>query len=238
MKKILLLFPFFIFALASCEIDNYDGPDASIHGSILDEQTGELVGTDIENGSSIKVREHGFTNPADQTWVIMNTGEYRNNMIFAATYDVRFENGNFYPFEIKDFVVKKGENTYDFKVTPYLRIKNADITKNGHTITATFSVEGGKPEVKLKEIQLFAFSDIWVGNNVKYTLNGNTDKIVFSPTVAIVPENNYTLTINLTENADIFKYKKNYYFRIGALADVSDVGTIRHNYAPLVVIKL
>lgn len=238
MKKILLLFPFCLFALTSCEIDNYDGPDASIHGSILDEQTGELVGTDIENGSSIKVREHGFTNPADQTWVIMNTGEYRNNMIFAATYDVRFENGNFYPFEIKDFVVKKGENTYDFKVTPYLRIKNADIAKNGNTITATFSVEGGRPEVKLKEIQLFAFSDIWVGNNVKYTLNGGTDKTVFSPTLTIVPETKYTLIIDLTENADIFKYKKNYYFRIGALADVSGVGTVRHNYAPLVVIKL
>lgn len=238
MKKILLLFPFCLFALTSCEIDNYDGPDASIHGSILDEQTGELVGTDIENGSSIKVREHGFTNPADQTWVIMNTGEYRNNMIFAATYDVRFENGNFYPFEIKDFVVKKGENAYDFKVTPYLRIKNADIAKNGNTITATFSVEGGRPEVKLKEIQLFAFSDIWVGNNVKYTLNGGTDKTVFSPTLTIVPETKYTLTIDLTENADIFKYKKNYYFRIGALADVSGVGTVRHNYAPLVVIKL
>lgn len=238
MKKILLLFPFFIFALTSCEIDNYDGPDASIHGSILDEQTGELVGTDIENGSSIKVREHGFTNPADQTWVIMNTGEYRNNMIFAATYDVRFENGNFYPFEIKDFIIKKGDNIYDFKVTPYLRIKNAGIVKNGNTITATFSLEGGKPEVKLKEIQLFAFSDIWVGNNVKYTLNGGTDKTVFSPTVTIVPETKYTLTIDLTENADIFKYKKNYYFRIGALADVSGVGTVRHNYAPLVVIKL
>ena len=38
--------------------------------------------------------------------LIMNTGEYRNNMVFAATYDVRFENCNFYPFEIKDFCNK------------------------------------------------------------------------------------------------------------------------------------
>ena len=28
----------------------FEGPDASIHGSILDEQTGELVGSDMENG--------------------------------------------------------------------------------------------------------------------------------------------------------------------------------------------
>ena len=220
MKKILLFVSCFLFALTSCEIDNYEGPDASIHGSILDEQTGELVGSDMENGNAIKVREHGFTNATDQTWYITNTGEYRNNMVFAATYDVRFENGNFYPFEVKDFVVKSGDNVYDFKVIP------------------TFSLEAGKQEVKLKEIQLFAFSDMWVGNNVKLTLNGGTDKQVFSPSTAINSADIYTLSIDLGQNADVLKYSKNYYFRIGALADVSGVGTVRHNYAPVVVIKL
>lgn len=228
----------FLFALTSCEVDNYDGPNASIHGSILDEQTGELVGSDMENGNAIKVREHGFTNPTDQTWYIMNTGEYRNDMVFAATYDVRFENGNFYPFEVNDFVVKPGDNTHDFKVIPYIRIKNSNIVKDGNVITATFSLEAGKQEVKLKEIQLFAFSDMWVGNNVKLTLNGGTDKQTFSPSIAIDPTDTYTLSIDLTENADVLKYSKNYYFRIGALADVANVGTVRHNYAPLVVIKL
>ena len=238
MKKILLFVSCFVFALTSCEIDNYEGPDASIHGSILDEQTGELVGSDMENGNAIKVREHGFTNATDQTWYITNTGEYRNNMVFAATYDVRFENGNFYPFEVKDFVVKSGDNVYDFKVIPYIRVKSPKVEKNGNVITATFSLEAGKQEVKLKEIQLFAFSDMWVGNNVKLTLNGGTDKQVFSPSTAINSADIYTLSIDLGQNADVLKYSKNYYFRIGALADVSGVGTVRHNYAPVVVIKL
>ena len=117
-----------------------------------------------------------------------------------------------------DFVVKSGDNVYDFKVIPYIRVKSPKVEKNGNVITATFSLEAGKQEVKLKEIQLFAFSDMWVGNNVKLTLNGGTDKQVFSPSTAI--------------------NSKNYYFRIGALADVSGVGTVRHNYAPVVVIKL
>lgn len=238
MKKIFLFISCCLLALTSCEVDNYEGPDASIHGSILDEQTGELVGSDMENGNAIKVREHGFTNPTDQTWYIMNTGEYRNNMVFSATYDVRFENGNFYPFELKDFVVKPGDNTYDFKVIPYIRVKNSKIEKNGNVITASFSLEAGKPEVKLREIQLFAFSDMWVGNNVKLALNGGTDKQVFSPSIAIDAAGTYTLSIDLEQNADVLKYSKNYYFRIGALADVSGVGTVRHNYAPLVVIGL
>lgn len=238
MKKIFLLAFSWLMTLASCEIDNYDGPNASIHGSILDEKTGELVGTDIENGSSIIVREHGFKNPADQYWAIMNTGEYRNNMVFAATYDVRFENGNFYPFEIKDFVVHKGDNSYDFQVIPYLRVVNPSVVKEGNTIKASFSLEAGKSEVKVKEIQLFAFSDKWVGNNVKYTLVGGTDKRIISPSEIVDPSTVYTLSIDLDANASVFKYKKNYYFRIGALGDVTGVGTVRHNYAPLVVIAL
>ena len=34
------------------------------------------------------------------------------------------------------------------------------VEKNGNVITATFSLEAGKQEVKLKEIQLFAFLQI------------------------------------------------------------------------------
>ena len=74
MKKILLFVSCFLFALTSCEIDNYEGPDASIHGSILDEQTGELVGSDMENGNAIKVREHGFTNATDAADYLVKRG--------------------------------------------------------------------------------------------------------------------------------------------------------------------
>ncbi|MFC4675275.1 DUF3823 domain-containing protein [Dysgonomonas termitidis] len=237
MKKIFIFISCCLFTFVSCEIDNYDGPDASIHGQFLDEKTGEPVGTDIENGNSIIVREQGFTNPQDQYWYIMNTGEYRDNLIFAATYDVRFENCNFYPFRIDNFVVKKGNNTYDFQVTPYIRIRNPKIMKNGNTVTATFSLEAGNPEVKVKEVQLFAFSDQWVGNSVKYSLSGGSDKAVISPSEIINSSKAYTLTIDLAENANSFKYTgKNYYFRIGALGEVSGVGTVRHNYSPLEVI--
>ena len=54
MKKILLFVSCFLFTLTSREIDNYEGPDASIHGSILDEQTGELVGSDMKTVMQLK----------------------------------------------------------------------------------------------------------------------------------------------------------------------------------------
>jgi hypothetical protein len=50
----------------------------------------------------------------------------------------------------------------------------------------------------------------------------------------------YTLTVDVSKNlvANKFYEGGNFYFRIGAQADVPDVGTIRHNYAPYVKIKI
>ena len=238
MKKVLLAAASILFLLTSCKLDNYDGPNAKVHGKILDEKTGELVGTDIQNGSQLMVYEQGYaaseSHSNGQTWVIKNTGEYRNDLVFAARYEVVFQNGNFYGFT--DFMdVKKGDNEIDWKVTPYLRVKDCSITKSGNTVTAKFKLEGGKGNEKVNEIRLFAFSDIWVGNYVKFALEGGTDQA--KPGETVDPSKEYTLTIDTSKNKSFFKYSgKNYYFRVGAKANVPGAGTIRHNYSELVTI--
>jgi hypothetical protein len=95
-----------------------------------------------------------------------------------------------------------------------IRIKNANIRREGNAIVATFGLEAGKPEVKLSSVRLYAFTDMYVG--------GET----------------YTMSIDLSDNAAHFGYSRNYYFRIGALASVSGVGTVRYNYAPAVIIPM
>jgi len=221
------------------EIDNYEKPNASFNGGIKDAQTGALVETDIQNGSAIRVYELGWDTRAAQTWVIKQNGEFRNDQVFAAKYDIEFINGNFYPFTIQDFEIKKGNNTHDFQVTPYIRIKDANIRKEGSKIVATFRLEGGKPEVNLSAIRLYAFTDIYVGEQVKFDTKGGGFSESFSPAKAI-DDTVYTLSIDLdnADNKNLFRYSRNYYFRIGALASVSGVGTVRQNYAPLVVIPL
>ena len=236
MKKISIALAIGLLAFTACTKDNYGAPDAKIQGKFLDAATGALVGTDIQNGNSIKVVEQGFEgHNQTQTWNVKNTGEWQNDLVFAGTYDVTLENGNFYP-QKEVLVVKKGNNQHDFTVTPYLRIINPSITKSGNTITATFSLQAGKPEVKVNSIRLFAFSDMWVGNSVNYNLLGGTDRKDLGNVA--VDGTTYTLTIDTSANSAFFKYtNKNYYFRIGALASVSGVGTVRHNYSDLVVIK-
>ena len=237
MKKISIAFVIGLLAITACTKDNYSGPDAKIQGRFLDSATGALVGTDIQNGNAIQVVEQGFEGHSQvQTWNVMNTGEWQNKLVFSGTYDVTLQNGNFFP-QTEVLVVKKGNNQHDFVVTPYLRIINPSISKSGNIVTATFSLQAGSPEVKVKSVRLFAFSDMWVGNSVKYNLSGGTDLKEYDSAVE-VDGTQYTLTIDTSANSAFFKYtNKNYYFRIGALAAVNGVGTVRHNYSELVVIK-
>ncbi|MDR1402836.1 MAG: DUF3823 domain-containing protein [Tannerellaceae bacterium] len=227
--------------LSGCDmfkIDNYDAPNASLKGGIKDAETGALVETDIQNGSAIRVYELGWPEGV-QTWVVKQNGEFQNDMVFAAHYKVVFMDCNFYPFTIEDLDIKKGSNTYDFEVVPYIRARDVSITRQGDQVVATFKLQAGKPEVKLGAVRLFAFSDMYVGEQVKYNISDPSCYKTFSPAETIDANTTYTLSIDIPSNTnEFFKYKKNYYFRIGALASVSDVGTIRYNYAPLVVISL
>lgn len=235
-----------VFTLSSCDmfkIDNYEEPNASFNGGIKDIKTGELVETDIQNGSRLQLQELGY--PAGLlTRVVKQNGEFRDDMCFAGSYSIDFNACNFYPFFVEKVDIKKGNNTMDFQVTPYIRVKNVNIVKEGNTIKATFNLEPGKDEVRLKDVCLYAHTDIYVGDQVTtYTPGGDGYKQSFSPAKVIDDTELYTLTIDLTNevNKNYFKYERNYYFRVGAIASIASggtsVGTIRRNYAPYTIIN-
>lgn len=241
MKKIIILFSAVFIVLTSCEIDNYEEPNAEVHGYFYDAKDGKtLIGTDIVDGNSIRVYEQGFPSEAVQTWAIDNTGEYTNKRVFAATYRVEFLNTNFYPYEgEKMWTVNRGQNERDFLVTPFIRIHNANITYNTGTdkIIAKCNLEAGGPDITLNQIRLFVFTDKWVGNRINSGIQGTAVLNLNGETID--PNKEYTLVIDKAANTNFFKYSRNYYFRIGAQAKgPSKYGTIRHNYSPLVVIKI
>ena len=255
MKKIfnIILVSSFILTFASCEmfkIDNYDGPNAGVKGIIKDSATGEPIQTDIQNGTAIRVYELGWNDPptVTSTWVVKQSGEYENKMIFASRYNIDIVNGNVFPLDIPNVEFKKGDNTFDITATPYIRVKNPSIVRNGNEIVATFSLEAGQSDVKLSAIRLYAHSDIYVGEQVKYdtqsyvdaegkTVTYTDDKKTFSPAQSI-DGTVYTLKLDVSKFRGSFKYTRNYYFRIGVLANLSGVGTIRHNYSPYEVIHM
>lgn len=241
MKKstIHILLAFLLSAgFMSCEKDNMQGPDAKVYGKITDKTTGQLVETELVNGARIEAFELGYPTQVSQVWVIKNNGEYRNNLVFSANYDFQLRNSNFYPVSLLNVKVNPGDNELNFQVDPYIRIKNPQITYNAASklVTATFTLEGSKPEVKVRAVRLYAFTDVYVGEATKFSITGNSTAS-YTPSRTIDAAT-YTLTIDVGANAALFPAGRDYYFRIGALADVPNVGTIRHNFAPNVKITL
>jgi hypothetical protein len=249
MKKTLYFLSFItslVLFATSCEIDNYPYPDAQVFGAIRDSVGGTLVETDLNSGSVIGAYEQGYETPVLRNWVIKQNGEYRNNLVYANTYNFVFQSCNFFPYNKDGVVIKPGENQLDFLVVPFIRVKECSITYDavGKKIIATFKLEAGKPTVKVAKVSLYAFTDIYVGEYVKKTLAAtatNFPTLTLSGAAQTInPATVYTLSIDLaqTANAAEFAIHRNYYFRVGAMAIQSGVGTIRTNYAPYVKIAL
>lgn len=219
-----------LFLFSACdlqEIDNYDGPDATIHGGIYDELTGELLQQDIINGMQIEYIEHGFENPQIQRLVVKNDGTYRNDLMFSNTYTIRPVRGNFVPVE-EEVIEVKGNTLKNFEVQPYIRLRNVTIEKQENKIVATFNLDQTVTN-KVNRIGLFAHEEPNVGdplNSVASVVNINavTNDVT-----------TYRLEINLEAHGGTLQSGKQYYFRVGALIDAPEA---KFNYAPAVRLTL
>ncbi|MFC4874728.1 DUF3823 domain-containing protein [Negadavirga shengliensis] len=233
MKKINSIF--YLLAVAmnlSCEIDNYDQPNAELYGTFIDEGTNQPLAQDIVNGTVIELIELGWVeNPTNvtQTLVSMGDGTYRNSQIFSGEYLVRAVRGNFHEIPAIESMEIKGRTKLDFLVTPYLRIVDPVIERVGSTVTATFRIEQTSTQ-DVARIGLYVHPNPNVGNPMTLTsrVESNINRLTD-------PEENFTLSIDLDANSNTLQQGKPYYFRIGAL---SSAGSAKFNYGPAVRITI
>ena len=209
--------------LISCDLDNYEGPDATLKGSFIDEKTGELVQQDIIRGTMVKIIEHGYDPVAPQYIRAQPEGIYIDKMLFSNTYTVQPERGNFVQVEAKEIAIQ-GETTLDFTVTPYIRVIDANIINTGDKVTATFRLEQNVPN-NISRIGLYAHPEPIVGEPIRTVATE-------IPINAVVdPAQTFTLEIDLDSNSSRLLAGHQYFFRIGALIDVPEA---KFNYAPSV----
>jgi hypothetical protein len=143
MKKLLTYIPFLaILTLSACglfEMDNYNAPSKTLHGEVVDVETGEPVLTD-QGSEGIRVRlteeswgENVTPNP---DFYCMPNGKFRNTKLFAGTYNVRID-GPFIPLLREDdrgvpladetqTVSTKNTTTIKFEVQPFLNVEWVD----------------------------------------------------------------------------------------------------------------
>lgn len=241
---------------SSCDwfqLDNQEGYDATVHGTLVDSQTGEAVLSEIYGTSSVwytsittgymKIVELNWDAEAQQTWNVKNNGTYRNNLVFAGDYRMETYDANYYPIST-EFSLKKGDNTVDFTVTPYARVLDHKISYNASTkkIEATVTVEATDPSKTptFKEIRLCCFTDSFVGsglNNCKY------DGGAVAKNVAVDANGRATVTLSIdTQNSfniTEFKYDREHYVRLAVCATGNGVNTSsRYNFSPTYCLKL
>ncbi len=207
----------------SCELDNYEGPNAALYGTFLDAETNEPVGMDIINGPQIQYIEHGYDPPQNQYMVIKTDGTYRNDLMFSGTYTIETINTNFVPVESFELEVK-GETKHDFVVQPFIRIKDVSIQKSGNKIVANFKIHPSV-EAKVRVIGLFGHPNSSVGTQLRTLANS----IAIRDWVE--PGTEFSLELDIP--ADLAGEKL--FFRVGSKIDLDPT---RWNYAPPVLIEL
>ena len=219
-----------ILCFNSCELDNYEGPNASLSGSFIDSETGELIESDIINGTKIELIEHGYENPAAYFLIVNVDGTYRNDMLFENTYSIPpIMGGNFVPqTDTVTIEIKSGSNTYDFVVQPYIRVKDAAITIDGMVVTATFKLEQTVPDsIVVSKVGLFAHLSPSVG----FDLVLGPPPVRTLKTVGHAADPNEEFALELKLKAKDFEIGKSYFFRVGAVIDAPEA---KYNYAPAI----
>ena len=122
----------------SCEIDNYEAPDATIQGTFYDHNGQPLQ---VNHGSEyIRMREVSWAKGDPNVYIgnrnlrVQQDGTYRHTKQFAGEYRIFPYQGNFFPYwdandpvqdgdDAGELVKISGVTTRDFTVTPYLTIE-------------------------------------------------------------------------------------------------------------------
>lgn len=225
MKKILYLIPLILMATACdwFEFDNLDGYDATIKGTFIDAVTNEPVLFGVSSGDSYSftIYEENFEpskgtfSPAAQTWYARTDGTYTNKLVFSGDYRIQTLTSSYYPIT-ENFTIKKGDNSKDFKVTPYARISNVSISYDSanQQLVAKCKVDHGDAN-QTNGIKVF-----FLGAQDRFVGKGHNNFTDATATSSFVDGGTEVeLRVNVTGgNNSEFQYKQPHYVRIGAMA--------------------
>ena len=187
MKKIIFYFilsSFIITCFNSCDwfrIDNYDAPDQTVWGYIIDKNHPNgpqpvLTDQGSDDGIRIRLQELSWSETAEYHYFrCMPSGMYRNTAVFAGYYNIDVW-GPFIPLirtrsngtVIEDNSIytdiRGGTTQIDIEVEPFLRVEWVEEPQiTGNQITVKFKVTRGVSVERLQ--QMLGETGAWAANS-------------------------------------------------------------------------
>jgi hypothetical protein len=255
MKKIIYtILMLLMLSVTSCyEVDNWDAPDAKVHGKVIDFYTGENLLT-TQGDWGIRIWERTWTKsvPNAQSLSVMQDGSYNNTKLFKGTYDMLPYGGPFWPIDTVQDVAFNGNTEQNFTVTPYLQLINFTATRTGLKLILKCELKApirdGLPNlVELKPFLSLtqfcgasSFIDMPDFNNQRKQFNqswadafgadNETSTVLTVGPLAVKP--GYTYYVRLGANVNDANRKYNYteIVKIEVPADAVDVPGIPDNF--------
>lgn len=231
-----------LLAVYSCgEIDNYDEPEETLKGQVIDKNTQQPLQTEVSDaGIRLKLMEYSWSdNPTPYYFYCKQDGTFVNTKIFKGNYNV-VPQGAFVPLVQKDAsgnttvdksqtVDIKGTVDLTFEVEPFLNVAwvGEPVLNSNGSITVRVKVTRGttNPDYQQNVSDIFLF----INSSSPYVGNNNYDNR-YSTKISGDDANNalgQELTITTTGQ---FSLNRDYYVRVGARIDYSVEGSQRYNY--------
>ena len=229
MKSNLFLFSILSVAMialiASCQIDNYDAPNATVTGQVIDNATGKPIITE-PYGFRIKMYETSWSdNPTPRYIAGKVDGTFNDNSYFEGTYVSTAVDGAFVVSDPQTIQVKsKNSTTVNFNVNPFIRFDNVSIVKDGSTVKAVFTLT--------KFVATARPIDYAVIANAKTPYFGMSDNQVSSGRITLT-EADFGVSKEIVLSG--FTAGKTYHVRIAAYCENA---TGRYNYTDVVKIQM
>lgn len=232
MKKTAYIYLISLFALAftSCEVDNYDKPEETLTGTVIDKNTGKGLQVDVTNekGIRMKLMEYSWSDtPTPYYFYTMQDGTFNNTRIFSGQYGVTPQ-GPFVPVEEKQTEIK-GSVKMEWEVEPLLNVEwvGEPVLNDNGSITAQVKVTRGtsNPDYQQK------VTDIWlmINSSSPYVGEDNRDDRYTAKLSGDEADQAVGQVITLTTPGS-FSLERDYYIRVGARTDLSIEGTQRFNF--------
>ncbi|OQP44454.1 hypothetical protein A4H97_08735 [Niastella yeongjuensis] len=162
--RTILLTAGMLMAAASCvKKDNFDAPEASLEGNLVDQGSKNNIQTATGN-VTIRLEQLSWSaTPAPQDIPVKMDGSFKNSKLFKGHYRVSIKGGAFWAVPPVEMDIDKGSK-YDFNLTPYLYLNSFTHQLDSNQLTLRFTMQApiaGMPAIA--EIQPYVNTTSLVG---------------------------------------------------------------------------